>query len=256
MSIKTITKINKLISSWPSGLVYTQKHLQKLGYDSQLVHRYIKSGWIEVVGAGAYMKANDNISWRGGLSAIQYQADKVIHVGGKTALFLQGYSHYGVAYESEVFLFAQEKEKLPKWYENHDWSVKVHFNSTSFQRNVDSKSFVELPESQFKIRVSSPERAVLEILYLVPNKQGFDEGYKLIEMLPGLRPTLMQSLLEDSQSIKVNRLFLFMAESIDHPWFASLDAKKIFLGSGKRVIVKNGKLDKKYNITVPHEYIT
>jgi hypothetical protein len=45
-----------------------------------------------------------------------------------------------------------------------------------------------------------------------------------------------------------------MAEKSQHQWFKELELNKISLGSGKRVIVKNGVLDKKYQITVPREY--
>ena len=51
-------------------------------------------------------------------------------------------------------------------------------------------------------------------------------------------------------SIKVKRLFLYMAENILHEWFDYLNLNKINLGSGKRVISKGGKLDKKYNIVI------
>jgi hypothetical protein len=51
----------------------------------------------------------------------------------------------------------------------------------------------------------------------------------------------------------VNRLFLFMAEKHEHPWIEELALSDINLGSGKRVIIKNGALNKKYQITVPRE---
>ena len=41
-----------------------------------------------------------------------------------------------------------------------------------------------------------------------------------------------------------------MAENILHEWFDYLNLSKINLGSGKRVISKGGKLDKKYNIVI------
>ena len=62
---------------------------------------------------------------------------------------------------------------------------------------------------------------------------------------------MVQELLEDCNSIKVKRLFLYLAENSDHFWFKELNVKSVNLGKGKRVIDVNGKLDKKYNITVP-----
>ncbi|HEX9971507.1 MAG TPA: type IV toxin-antitoxin system AbiEi family antitoxin domain-containing protein, partial [bacterium] len=81
----------------------------------------------------------------------------------------------------------------------------------------------------------------------------FAEASHLMENLATLRPQLVQQLLEQCNSIKVKRLFLYFAEKHDHEWFNHLNKNKINLGSGKRVVVKNGKLDKKYQITVLSE---
>ncbi|MEK6654555.1 MAG: type IV toxin-antitoxin system AbiEi family antitoxin domain-containing protein, partial [Thermodesulfobacteriota bacterium] len=53
--------------------------------------------------------------------------------------------------------------------------------------------------------------------------------------------------------IKAKRLFLFLAEKCGHAWVNKLDISKVRLGSGKRLIVRGGRLDKKYQITVPSE---
>ena len=95
------------------------------------------------------------------------------------------------------------------------------------------------------------ERAILEVLYLVPQKQGLEECRYLIEGLRTLRPKLLQTLLENCTSIKVNRLFLLFAEHLQLPCLQFLDIEKVNLGSGNRHLVANGKLDKKYLLTIP-----
>jgi hypothetical protein len=52
-------------------------------------------------------------------------------------------------------------------------------------------------------------------------------------------------------SIKVKRLFLYLAEGHGHPWFERLDLNALDLGKGNRSIVVGGRLDPKYQITVP-----
>ena len=81
-----------------------------------------------------------------------------------------------------------------------------------------------------------------------------------MEGLVALRPALLQPLLEACRSVKVKRLFpfpfslfLYLADSTNPPWFRELDASRIELGSGKRVIVKGGVLVPHYGITVPRE---
>ena len=46
---------------------------------------------------------------------------------------------------------------------------------------------------------------------------------------------------------------MYMAEKNSHSWIKEIQTKRIDLGSGKRVIIKNGILDKKYQITVQQE---
>ena len=91
----------------------------------------------------------------------------------------------------------------------------------------------------------------MEMLYHVPLKQGFDEAERIIEALLTLRPPLVQSLLETCKSLKVKRLFMYMAETTNLPWVHELNLGKVNLGKGDRTVVKGGRLDPKYRITVP-----
>jgi hypothetical protein len=93
----------------------------------------------------------------------------------------------------------------------------------------------------------------MECLYLVPDEQDLVECFHFMESMNNIRPTQVQSLLENCDSIKVNRLFLYLAEKVNHEWFSRIDISKIDLGSGKRSIVKNGVYNSKYQITVPKE---
>jgi len=73
----------------------------------------------------------------------------------------------------------------------------------------------------------------------------------IVGNLVALRPDIVQGLLAECQSVKVKRLFLYMAEKHEHAWLSNLDLSKVDLGKGKRVIISNGRYDRKYQITVP-----
>ena len=75
----------------------------------------------------------------------------------------------------------------------------------------------------------------------------------MIDGLTNLRPVLVQALLEICKFVKVKRLFMYMAEKSGHKWLEDIDISKIDFGSGPRLIVKNGKMNHKYQITVPKE---
>ncbi len=91
------------------------------------------------------------------------------------------------------------------------------------------------------------------MLHLVPGKIGFKEAFLLMETLVSLRPNMVQRLLTMCRSIKVKRHFMYMAEKQGHSWTSDLDLSRIDFGKGKRMIVPNGKYDRKYLITVPRD---
>lgn len=86
---------------------------------------------------------------------------------------------------------------------------------------------------------------------MVPGKESYEEAKLLMEGLTTLRARLVQMLLVQCTSVKVKRLFMVAAESCRHAWVRKLDLSKVEFGKGKRMLVKGGRLDSKYKITVP-----
>ncbi len=246
-------KISQLIKEWQNGVVATHSYLLKKGFSRQLIHSYKSSGWIESMGYGAYKRAGDNIDWYGALFALQNYLRLSTHPGGKTALQLQGYAHYLAESLPAIYLFGLRGERLPKWFQVYHWGTEIRYSSIKLFDKPIPESFIEFAHKEFSILVSSPERAAIEMMYHIPNQQGFDEASHIMENLAMLRPKLVQKLLEHCQSVKIKRLFLYFAERHHHDWLSQLNTTKIELGTGKRMIIKNGKLDPKYLITVRPE---
>ncbi len=248
------TKINHLINQWRPGLVFTAAMLKESGIGYDLQNAYRRSGWIESIGSGAFKKTGDKVDWPGGLHALQQQLELNVHLGGKSALIEQGFSHYLYAARTVIDLFILRNEKIPKWFLKRNWSVKMKISRTAFLPYNIADSYIFKDVQGFNLRLSSAERAALEMLYYIPHRQSFDEALKIFEFLTTLRPKTVQALLEGCNSVKAKRLFLFMAAHCNHIWFENLDMDKFYLGQGKRVIVENGVLDSKYQITVPEKY--
>ncbi len=72
-----------------------------------------------------------------------------------------------------------------------------------------------------------------------------------MEGAANLRPELIQSLFEACHQVKAKRLFLWLAGEKNHAWYYRIDKNRIDLGSGKRQIIKGGRLDEEYRITIP-----
>lgn len=250
MSIVKGTKLQFLMS-YPKGIALTASFLRESGFDPQLIARYKKSNWLEPFGDAAYRRCGDKVDWKGALSAMQEQLKLPIHCGGRTALVLQGYGHYAEFGPRTVYLFGRPGQKLPKWFDRYDWGVKVTYKMTNLFANGMTESFVDFSVGEYSIRVSSPERAAMEMLYCIPSEQGFDEAERIMESLLAFRPALVQELLEECNSVKVKRLFMYMAEKNGLSWVAELNLGKVDMGKGDRTVVKGGRLDPKYRITVP-----
>lgn len=237
------------MNSQPSGVVYLSSWLTKNGFSTQLLNRYKKSNWIYSIGTGVWMRVGVEPTYQGALYAIQEQSKLSVHIGAKTALSLQGKAHYLELSTQQIILFGSSKEKLPAWFSKYDWGLKVNYFSSSFL--PPKMGLQTLEQSNFSLLVSSPARALLECLYLVPKKQELVECYEIMEGLNNLRPKQVQELLEQCTSIKVKRLFLYMAEKAQHDWFNYINLEKIDLGKGKRSLVKDGVYIAKYHIAIP-----
>ncbi len=87
----------------------------------------------------------------------------------------------------------------------------------------------------------------------LPEHESFHQVDTLMEGMSDLSPRRLQTLLEACASVKVKRLFLFFTDRHRHAWRSRLDVSRVDLGSGKRVLAKGGKLDPRYNITVPSD---
>lgn len=252
MTILKQTKINKLLQNWPQGTVATTRWLAKQTISRQLQAKYQDSGWIEAIGAGAYRRIGDTIDWQGCLYAIQKQLNSSIHTGGLTAVVLQGSGHY-IRFKEKIQLFSADRKILPEWFKNLPQEDTIEFHNTNFLPKT--LAFNEYAYKSFSITISSLERAILECLYLAPQHIDLVECYHIMEGLVGLRPDILQKLLQDCSSVKVKRLFFYMAEKANHAWLKFLDMSKIDLGSGKRSLVKQGMYNSKYKITIPSELV-
>lgn len=250
MSGNSGNKINQQLLTAPVGAVLTTAWLEDRGISSGLANYYVSSGWLHRVGTGAFTTTSEPPTWLGAVFGLQQKAGCTIHPGGRTALDILGKGHFLSLGKQAVYLFGDKGERLPAWFQNLSLPNKLHYVGSHFL--PPDVGLQEYRPGTFTLKVSSVERAVLELLYEQKiDEAGYEHTRLIFESLGTLRGALVQQLLECCSSVKVKRLFLHLAEPYQHPWLKELDLKKISLGSGKRVLFKGGKLDKKYLITVP-----
>ncbi len=253
MNTDNRTKINQLLDSQPKGTVFLASWLSKKGYSLDLLKSYRKSNWLQSIGTGAMIRHNDYISYEGALYTLQKQTNLSIHIGGRTALAYLGKVHYldFSNINKRISLFGYQGEKLPAWFKNHNWNANIKYHTSSFLPT--ELGLVNMEFKTFSMFISGAARAMMECLYLVPKQQELTECYELMEGLNNLRPKSAQRLLEACNSVKVKRLFLYLADKAGHKWLNYVSLENVDLGKGKRSIVKNGVYVSKYQITVPKE---
>lgn len=249
------SKINQLLTEWIPGDVHSLKWFNERGVPQNTAYEYFKSGTLEKLGPGIYSRKNEKLKWFGGVRLLQEELEKKIHLSGRTALELHGHSHYvPLGQKPIIFLTSYEKEKIPNWFTKIDFSCEFKFkNSVLFTQNVEfAKHEIE---KGLSVLISSRELAILEFINDLDLSYSFETAENYMNGLFGLRAEVLQSLLENCRSVKVKRVFLFLAEKLNYDYFKKLDVKKFDLGKGKRqIILENGQFNQKYQITVPKEY--
>ncbi len=277
MSEEKIGKLNRLQRDLPEGLVVSAAWLTAKGYSPQLCNKYVANGWLERLTQGVYRRPGGKLVWEQVVISLQTLMEFPALVGGRTALTLQGFAHYLVREDTDVHLYG--RKPIPAWLNRLPMGVRFHYHNTatlfrnepitrgltSLAWNLKDGSavstqatdgaFNSIPWGQWDwpLTLSTPERAILELLDGLPNHESFDQADKFMEGLATLRPRRLQKLLVDCKSVKVKRLFLFFADRHQHAWLKHLDKSAIDLGTGKRMLARGGKLDPHYMITVPEE---
>jgi hypothetical protein len=179
-----------------------------------------------------------------------------IHLAAESSINLLGMGQYVALGSKQIlwmFINKPGSKHIPSWFNEHFVDVhNIKFKSTNLFRGEWDLGLEAISMGNFSISVSSLERAIMECLYLAPRIISIEHAAELMEKLRSLRPELCQELLLSCSSVKVKRLFLYMAELNDHSWFKYIDKTKIDLGNGTRQITKNGKYIAKYRLVLPH----
>jgi len=274
---KQITrKLNWLEANLPEGLLVDAAWLAKHDFSTALRRQYVTSGWLEQPARSVYKRPRGKLSWQQVVISLQtiLLGDPFI-VGGRTALELQGYGHYTSQKQQVVHLYGPARP--PTWLKKLRLNARfvyhnstklfandpITFGITNMAWNVKKNSGVSHDPLQqgltfqpwgqwdWPLTLSTLERAILEALDELPEHESFHQIDMIMEGLSSLSPRRLSKLLRDCRSVKVKRLFFFFADRHKHAWLKQLDKREFDLGSGNRVLVKRGKLDPTYKITVP-----
>ena len=257
-------KLNRLERLLPEGLLVDASWLTEQGYSTSLRRQYVTAGWLEQPTRQVYQRPRGSLSWQQAVVSLQTLLGERLVVGGRTALDLQGFSHYLTRDTKQVHLYGPEH--APAWLHKLPLDLRfVYHNSEKLFPNAsqakslalsaetEPKDFVTQPWGQWgwQLYLSSPERAILELLDELPDRESFHQVDKVFEGLVNLSPRRIENLVARCKNVKVKRLFFYFADRHKHAWLKRVSRNAVDLGKGKRLLVRGGKLDPTYHITVP-----
>lgn len=255
---------NELAEFIPEGVTVMRQWLLEKGYSRHSIDNLVKSQQLHVAEKGVYVRGHGNITWAAVVYSLQCIGKTDLVIGGLTALEMQGLGHYlSLSDKKTIHLFGTNK--LPNWvnkvlpdvcFTGHSLSELTGANVTNKERTLLHKYTCQWiwREEIGALTLSTPERAFLEVLADVPQKISFEHADQLMQGLTNLSPRSLQQLLEHCATVKVRRLFFWLADRYRYPWLEKINRHTIDMGKGKRLLVKGGKLDHTYQITVP-EYL-
>lgn len=265
MSDQIKSKINYLVGMLSEGAVISSRWLRAHGYPGNLVAKYMASGWLESPARGAYVRKGTKPTWGGLLLALQQAEQWPIHAGGRFAMARLGHEHYlRLGQVSVLTLYGPIK--LPAWAcrlplrESVQYCGRGPFGWAPPSFDSATPDSVLSAQGLYRVQddssaagavLSMAERAMLELCDEKPSAALVHEANALMQGLATLRPALVEALLQHCTSIKAKRLFLALAHRHHHAWLAHVDLANVHLGNGKRALVPGGRLDARFQITLP-----
>lgn len=207
-----------------------------MGISADLAVHYARAGWLQRLAKGVYSRPGESLQLYPSLVVLQRQVAG-LHVGGKTALEWYGVRQY-VSQQSVLHLYGWVAARLPEWFVQR-------FRSEYHRKRL----FKEKPEQmlgvgRFENRnnaplVSTPERALLELLDEVGVRQPLQEAREIAEGMYNLRAEVLMDLLKLCTSVKTVRLCLTLARELSLPWADKLDSEILPKGSARPWISKS-----------------
>ncbi len=202
----------------------------RLEVSADLAVHYARAGWLVRLARGVFRRPEQALSLHPSLKLLESRIEG-LHVGGKSALDWQGVRQY-VAQQETLHLYGWAAARLPEWFLK-EFPAEYHR-----KRLFDEQPGALLHVLPFEGRneapqVSTPERALLELLSEVGVRQPLQEARELLESTYNLRGAVLQELLARCTSVKTVRLCLQLGRELSLPWMAKLLPTELPTGSDR-----------------------
>jgi len=201
------------------------------GLTTKHAARLAQEGWLQRLGHGAYTLPSEALD-RDASIAWLVPTVPGLHVAAKTALSWRGVRH-NLALQETLTLWGDKPAKLPAWFTTR---FPAHYQTTHlFDASMPQDlGIAPLPGARPDVPVSTPERALLELLSDAGVRQTLEETRHLAEGARSLRLPVLDELFSHLTRIKVVRLAYAVADELNLPWKTIAQQHSARLGGGKR----------------------
>lgn len=205
--------------------------MRERGFSAKQVAQLAEAGWLQRLGHGVYVLPGDHLNRDASLAQLATLIPG-LHVAGKTALAWRGVRH-NLAVREQLILWGDKSATLPAWFTamfpaNYE---ATHLFDEGLNPNV---GIAPLSGERVEVPLSTPERALLELLSDVGQGQELEEARKLLESTRLLRRPVLDELLSHLKRIKVARLAHALAEELELSWADLARRHSERLGGGRR----------------------
>ena len=184
-----------------------------MGFDGDLLTDFVKRGYLVRFARGAYCLPSDSLSAQGVATALLRDFPSW-HVGGVSALASLGQ----VGGAQIVRLYGTARCQFPVWAAGFPVTYRrIHqlFDWSGVEgKKLQAETLTRCPGPAEELRTSVPERALLECLYGLCQKDEVEALVPVLRACPlmrTLRVPLFARLMMRCQSVQTKRLFVEVA---------------------------------------------
>ena len=205
----------RLVAVLPRGEPLDVAFLKEHGLSAFHASHLAERGWLTHLGRGVYMLPGDTLTRDGSLAYLM-RRHHGLHVGGKSALMWRGIRHH-VTFRETVCLWGEQQLRLPQWLVSR---FPCSYQTTRLFDTALGSGFglQPMPGGRPELLVSTPERAMLELLSDVGKTESLQHARELVETLRSLRSAVIEQLLAHTTRVKVIRLARDLSAEFELPW--------------------------------------
>lgn len=203
------TNLTRKLFTLSSTSPISVAQLESLGFDSSTRSKYVKSGKLSFLERGIYSLPNANIDRNNAVEFLQNELSN-IHIGGRSALAINGIVHNLPVREILHFWGTDRRKKIPKWF--------VKFFPAKYTSKSPFPSDFDFGISLLgdtKVRISSPERALFELLDGVGTFYSVEESKNIFDLVLSPRKKVLEILISNCKRLKVLRLLGHWGKELD-----------------------------------------